>query len=94
MFSVAIAFLFGALLYVPCSELDYPEYTVLSKVVHTAPDIHTFTECTSGISNSGCSEIRTVSLQRTQLDVPECFLPILPIHLGPPEEDNLLTKDK
>jgi prominin 1 len=33
MFSVAIAFLFGALLYVPCSELDYPEYTVLSKTI-------------------------------------------------------------
>ena len=34
------------------------------------------------------------SLQRTQLGVPRCFLPVVPIHFEPPKEDNLLTWDK
>ena len=45
----------------------------------------------SGIINSGCSEIRTISLQRTQLKVPRY---IVPIHFGSPKEDNFLTKVK
>ena len=48
----------------------------------------------SRISDSGHSEIRTISLQRTQLEVPRYFLSIVPIHFEPPKEGNLLTKDK
>jgi hypothetical protein len=48
----------------------------------------------SDLSDGGDSKIRTASLQRTQLEVPKYFLPIVPIHIGPPREDNLLTKDK
>ena len=47
------------------------------------------------ISDSGCSEIRTPSLQRTKLKVQKMlYIPIYPIHFDPPKEDNLLTKDK
>ena len=48
----------------------------------------------SEISDSGRSEIRTISLQRTQLEVPRYNLPVVPIHFGTLKEDNLLTKDK
>ena len=48
----------------------------------------------SGISDSGHFEIRTVSLQRTQLEVPKYFLPIVLKHFESLKEDNLLTKDK
>ena len=53
-----------------------------------------YNECVySGISDSGCSEIRTISLQRTQLEVPKYFLPVVPIHFGLPNyKDMLLTK--
>ena len=46
------------------------------------------------ISNSGHSELRTDSLQRTWLEVPKYLLPIVPIHCEPSQEDNLLTKAK
>ena len=36
----------------------------------------------SEIFDNGLSEIRTISLQRTQLEVPRYFLPIVPIHCG------------
>ena len=40
----------------------------------------------SEISDSGRSEIRTISLQRTQLEVPRYFLPDVPIHFGLPHK--------
>ena len=52
------------------------------------------TDIYSGISNSGRSEIRTISLQRTQLGVSRYFLPTVPIHFKSPKKDNFLTKDK
>jgi hypothetical protein len=48
----------------------------------------------SGISDRRRSEIWTISLQRTQLEVPRYFLSIVPIYVGPPKEDKLFTKDK
>ena len=43
----------------------------------------------SKISDSGRSEIRAISLQRTQLEVPRYFLTVctyvVPIHFGPPK---------
>ena len=51
--------------------------------------------CTySEISDSGRSEMRTTSLQRTQLEVTNYFLSIVPVHSEPPKEDNFRTKDK
>ena len=38
------------------------------------------------ISDSGRSEVRTVSLQRTQLEVPRYFLPTVLIHFGLPNK--------
>ena len=40
----------------------------------------------SGISNGGCSKVRTASLQRTHLSVPKYFLPIFSIHFELPNE--------
>ena len=48
----------------------------------------------SGVPDSGRSKISALSLQRTQLEAPNIFLPIDPIHFGPPKDDYLLTKDK
>ena len=47
-----------------------------------------------GIFDSGRSEIRTIFLQRTQLEVTKYSFPIVPTHFGSPKEDNLLTKDR
>ena len=51
-----------------------------------ARHIVTYVHAYSGISDSGHSEIRTISLQRTQLEVPKYFLPILPIYFGLPNK--------
>ena len=41
------------------------------------------------ISDSGHSEIRITSLRTTQLEIPKHFLPIDPIHVGPPRGQSL-----
>ena len=51
-----------------------------------ARHIVTYVHAYSGISDSGRSEIRTISLQRTQLEVPKYFLPIVPIYFGLPHK--------
>ena len=48
----------------------------------------------SGIFDSGHSEIRTPSLQRTQVEAPKYFLPIVPIHVESPKEDSLFVRTK
>ena len=51
-----------------------------------------FTLC-SYVIYSGHSELRTTSLQRTQLEIHKYFLPVVPIHFGPPKENHLIPKD-
>ena len=52
----------------------YVIYAILKKITY------------SGMSDSGRSEIRTISLQRTQRKVPGYFLSLVPIHFGFPNK--------
>ena len=46
------------------------------------------------ISDSECSEIRTIFLQRTQFEAAQYFLPIVPVYFKPSKEETSLQRTK